>query len=57
MVADFTLTDNPANISSSLLRSFCHAEDSVLLGSWSEETDDKLLEDQVCGYDFSLFEW
>lgn len=34
LVAEFTLTDNPANTTSSLLRSLCHHDDAVLLGSW-----------------------
>lgn len=34
LVAEFTLTDNPANTTTSLLRSLCHSDDSVLLGSW-----------------------
>uniref|UniRef100_A0A8C4QZX9 HEAT repeat-containing protein 5A n=1 Tax=Eptatretus burgeri TaxID=7764 RepID=A0A8C4QZX9_EPTBU len=33
LVAEFTLTDNPSNTTTSLLRSFCHYDDSVLLGS------------------------
>lgn len=34
LVAEFTLTDNPANTTTSLLRSLCHQDDSVLLGYW-----------------------
>lgn len=48
LVAEFTLTDNPANTTTSLLRSLCHADDSVILGSWLQETDHKAIEDQVC---------
>ncbi len=47
LVAEFTLTDNPANTSTSLLRSLCHVDDSVILGSWLQETDHKAIEDQV----------
>ena len=48
LVAEFTLTDNPANTTTSLLRSMCHVDDSVILGSWLQETDHKAIEDQVC---------
>ena len=47
LVAEFTLTDNPANTTTSLLRSMCHQDDSVILGSWLQETDHKAIEDQV----------
>lgn len=46
-MAEFTLTDNSANTTTSLLRSLCHYDDSVLLGSWLQETDHKSIEDQV----------
>uniref|UniRef100_A0A8B9T076 HEAT repeat-containing protein 5B n=1 Tax=Anas platyrhynchos TaxID=8839 RepID=A0A8B9T076_ANAPL len=47
LVAEFTLTDNSANTTTSLLRSLCHYDDSVLLGSWLQETDHKSIEDQL----------
>lgn len=47
LVAEFTLTDNAANTTTSLLRSLCHVDDSVILGSWLQETDHKAIEDQV----------
>lgn len=47
LVAEFTLTDNSANTTTSLLRSLCHYDDSVLMGSWLQETDHKCIEDQV----------
>ena len=47
LVAEFTLTDNPANTTTSLLRTMCHVDDSVILGSWLQETDHKAVEDQV----------
>lgn len=50
LVAEFTLTDNSANTTTSLLRSLCHYDDSVLLGSWLQETDHKSIEDQVVNY-------
>ncbi|XP_046884989.1 HEAT repeat-containing protein 5B isoform X2 [Hypomesus transpacificus] len=46
LVAEFTLTDNSANTTTSLLRSLCHYDDSVLMGSWLQETDHKCIEDQ-----------
>ncbi|XP_061173824.1 HEAT repeat-containing protein 5B-like isoform X2 [Saccostrea echinata] len=46
LVAEFTLTDNPANTTTSLLRAMCHVDDSVILGSWLQETDHKAIEDQ-----------
>uniref|UniRef100_A0A4W6CIE9 HEAT repeat-containing protein 5B n=1 Tax=Lates calcarifer TaxID=8187 RepID=A0A4W6CIE9_LATCA len=47
LVAEFTLTDNSANTTTSLLRSLCHYDDSVLMGSWLQETDHKSIEDQM----------
>jgi hypothetical protein len=47
LVAEFTLTDNPANTTTSMLRAMCHVDDSVILGSWLQETDHKAIEDQV----------
>lgn len=41
------MTDNSANTTTSLLRSLCHYDDSVLLGSWLQETDHKSIEDQL----------
>ena len=32
LVAEFTLTDNPANTTTSLLRAMCHADDNVIMG-------------------------
>ncbi|XP_055794155.1 HEAT repeat-containing protein 5B isoform X3 [Salvelinus fontinalis] len=47
LVAEFTLTDNSANTTTSLLRSLCHYDDSVLMGSWLQENDHKSIEDQL----------
>lgn len=47
LVSEFTLTDNPANTTNSLLRDLCHAEDSIILGAWLEEMEHKNIEDQV----------
>nr|CAD7398135.1 unnamed protein product [Timema poppensis] len=47
LVAEFTLTENPANTTTSQLRAMCHADDSVILGSWLQETDHRTIEDQL----------
>ena len=47
LVAEFTLTDNAANTTTSLLRTMCHVDDSIILGTWLQETDHKSIEDQV----------
>lgn len=47
LVAEFTLTENPANTTNSLLRNLCHADDSIILGTWLQETDHRTIEDQV----------
>lgn len=46
-MSEFTLTDNPGNTTTSLLRVVCHANDSVILGTWLQETDHRTIEDQV----------
>lgn len=47
LISEFTLAENPANTTNSLLRSLCHADDSVILGTWLQETDHRIIEDQV----------
>lgn len=47
LVAEFTLAENPANTTTSLLKALCHADDSVILGSWLQDTDHHTIEDQV----------
>ena len=47
LVAEFTLTDNAANTTTSLLRSLCHENDSIILQSWITETDHKSVELQL----------
>ncbi|CAF1153890.1 unnamed protein product [Adineta ricciae] len=47
LVAEFTLTDNSSNTTTSLLRSVCHDNDSVLLGNWLQETDYQMVEEQL----------
>lgn len=54
LVSEFTLTDNPGNTTTSLLRVVCHANDSVILGTWLQETDHRTIEDQVSIF-FSFF--
>lgn len=48
LVSEFTLTENPGNTTTSLLRVVCNANDSVILGTWLQETDHRTIEDQVC---------
>ena len=47
LVNEFTLLNNQAITTTSLLRSMCHSDDSTLLGSWLEETDQKDVEEMV----------
>lgn len=47
LVSEFTLTDNLASTTTSLLRSMCHHDDSILHSSWLEETDHKDVEEQL----------
>lgn len=47
LVAEFTLTENPANTTTSQLKTVCHADDAILLGTWLQETDHGTIEDQV----------
>ncbi|XP_033625996.1 HEAT repeat-containing protein 5B-like [Asterias rubens] len=47
LVAEFTLTDNAANTTTSLMRSLCHENDSIILQSWITETDHKSVELQL----------
>nr|XP_055377450.1 HEAT repeat-containing protein 5B isoform X2 [Condylostylus longicornis] len=47
LVSEFTLSDNPANTTNSLLRTLCHGDDSVILGTWLQETDHRTIEDQM----------
>lgn len=48
LVADFTLVDSATRENtSSLLRSMCHEGDGILLGEWSQEKDEKAVEDQL----------
>lgn len=54
LVSEFTLTENPANTTTSLLRAMCHADDSIILGTWLQETDHRSIEDQVSVHFFFI---
>ncbi|QQP56837.1 Uncharacterized protein FKW44_001638, partial [Caligus rogercresseyi] len=43
----FTLTDGQSNASTSLLPSLCHSENSILLGTPFQDTEDDSIEDQL----------
>ncbi|KAL7035637.1 hypothetical protein ACKWTF_008482 [Chironomus riparius] len=47
LVSEFTLTENPANTTTSLLRDMCNAQDSIILGTWLQETEHRAIEDQL----------
>ena len=47
LVTELSLADNLANTTTSLLRSMCHRDDSILLGAWLEETDQHSVEEQL----------
>lgn len=46
LVGEFTLAENPANTTNSLLNSLCH-EVMEVTGVWYKELDHKNIEDQV----------
>ncbi|CAG0883432.1 unnamed protein product [Darwinula stevensoni] len=47
LVAEIALNDNPANTTTSLLQSLCHATHATIIGSWLLETDHHVIEDQL----------
>ncbi|XP_040574960.1 HEAT repeat-containing protein 5B [Lepeophtheirus salmonis] len=47
LVAEFTLTDGQSNAFTSLLPSLCHSENSILLGTRFQDTEDVSIEDQL----------
>ena len=47
LVTEFALSNTLANTTTSLLRAMCHHDDSILLGSWLEETDHQDVEEQL----------
>ncbi|XP_065200390.1 HEAT repeat-containing protein 5B isoform X2 [Planococcus citri] len=48
LVSEFTLSENPANTTCSLLRASCHTDESVLLGTAPLlHTDHRIVEDQL----------
>ena len=57
LVSEFTLTENLGNTTTSMLRAVCHANDSVILGTWLQETDHRTIEDQVSKIYLYYIEW
>lgn len=55
IVSDLTLTDNAANTTSSTLPALIQTNPNVLLGSWLQDEQHALIEDQVTFWDFRLF--
>lgn len=60
LVSEFTLAESGANTTTSLLRTMCHADDSIILGTWLHHTHHKAIEDQVgiiipCVYFYATF--
>uniref|UniRef100_A0A0X3P7M8 HEAT repeat-containing protein 5B n=1 Tax=Schistocephalus solidus TaxID=70667 RepID=A0A0X3P7M8_SCHSO len=53
LVAEFTLTDSTCATPASLLSLLCHNEDSVVLSSWHQETDQEILESGLDQFGFS----
>eukprot|EP00794_Sanderia_malayensis_P020258 gene20258-22242_t len=47
LVAEFTLADHKGATTTSLLQSMCHKDDSILLGTWLQETDHTKVEEQL----------
>lgn len=47
LVSELTLGENPANTTTSHVKTFCHSGESVLLGSGLQETDHRIIEDQL----------
>lgn len=48
IVSDLTLTENVTNTTSSLLRNLIQTNADIILGSWIQETEHNMIEDQVC---------
>ena len=46
-MSEFTLAESASNTTTSLLRTVCHPDDSVILGSWLHETDNSFIEEQL----------
>ena len=46
-VAEFTLADHKGATTTSMLKSLCHKDDSILLGAWVQDTDHRKVEEQV----------
>lgn len=41
------MSDRKGAVTTSLLQKLCHKDDSILLGSWMQDTDHKDVEEQV----------
>ena len=41
------MADRKGAVTTSLLQKLCHKDDSILLGSWMQDTDHKDVEEQV----------
>lgn len=52
LVSEFTLTENAANTTTSLLLDMCYADDDVILESWVLQTDHKTIESQIISNGF-----
>ena len=46
-VSEFSLADGQSSTSTSLLRSLCHSDDSVILGTRFQDTEEAAIEDQL----------
>lgn len=47
LVGEFTMTDRKGAVTTSLLQKLCHKDDSILLGSWMQDTDHRDVEEQL----------
>lgn len=47
LVSEFTLAENPANTTNSILRELCRAEESIIFSTWLQESEHRIIEDQV----------
>ena len=46
-MSEFSLADGQSSTSTSLLRSLCHSDDSVILGTRFQDTEEAAIEDQL----------
>ncbi|KAL5274805.1 HEATR5B family protein [Megaselia abdita] len=47
LVSEFTLAENPANTTNSILHGLCHGDNSIIMKTWFEETEHKNIEEQL----------